>query len=227
MYIQKLLTVHSAHGRCCTTGAFGAHGPGCTTGAFAAPGAAKQRPAPGLVRDNRNLCWAGHVYTIGALAAPERVYSIHIRDHCCAWTCLHTPQGPELHLDVVCTTGALKFIPYEIYEILYMGIITEFREILSNYATGNSANFRGILGNSARNTEVKEVQKTHGIPGYCHDSYPIDILNLSFIILCLLLLLLSFLWNETTTWAVLKNVCLKGWVVQKCIRVHCVHCKSQ
>jgi hypothetical protein len=42
-----------------------------------------------------------------------------------------------------------------------MEIITEFREILSDYATWNSTKFRGILGNLARNTEV---QKTDGIP---------------------------------------------------------------
>ena len=45
-----------------------------------------------------------------------------------------------------------------------MEIITEFREILSDYATWNSTKFRGILGNLARNTEVTEVQKTDGIP---------------------------------------------------------------
>jgi hypothetical protein len=106
-----------------------------------APGPAKQRPAP------------GRVYTTGSWAAPGRVFT----------------KRHLLHLDVVC--NAWKFVPWEIYEILYMEIITEFRKILSNYATRNSANFRGILGNSARNTQVTEVQKTHGIP-CCHDSYP-------------------------------------------------------
>jgi hypothetical protein len=143
----------------------------------------------------------------------------------CAGLNTYTPEAPELHLDVsspkrhllhldvVCTTGAWKFVPLEMYEILYMEIITEFCEILSNYATRNAVNFRGILGNSARNTEVTEVQKAHGIT-CCHDLYPIDILHLSFKILCLLLLLLSFLWNETTTWTALKNAgasCAKAY----------------
>jgi hypothetical protein len=34
---------------------------------------------------------------------------------------------------------------------------------LSRYAVRNSAKFRGVLGNSARNTEETEVQKTYGI----------------------------------------------------------------
>ncbi len=76
--------------------------------------------------------------------------------------------------------------------MLYMEIITEFREILSNYATGNSANFRRILGNSARNTEATEVQKTHRIP-CCRDSYPIDILHLTLKILCLAAFTLALL----------------------------------
>ncbi len=37
------------------------------------------------------------------------------------------------------------------------------REILSKYAIRNSAKFRGILGNFARNTEETGVQKTYGI----------------------------------------------------------------
>ena len=43
------------------------------------------------------------------------------------------------------------------------------REILSKYALRNSAKFRGILGNFARNTEETEVQKTYGIP--CRRNY--------------------------------------------------------
>jgi hypothetical protein len=52
--------------------------------------------------------------------------------------------------------GHTKCVPWE---ILNMEIITEFREILSNYATCNSAKFRGNLGNFAWNTKVTEEQK--------------------------------------------------------------------
>ena len=40
-----------------------------------------------------------------------------------------------------------------------MEIITEFREILSDYATWNSTKFRGILGNLVENTGETEVHK--------------------------------------------------------------------
>jgi hypothetical protein len=43
------------------------------------------------------------------------------------------------------------------------GKITDFSENLSEYVVGNSAKFRGIVSNFARNTEETEVQKTYGI----------------------------------------------------------------
>jgi hypothetical protein len=65
-----------------------------------------------------------------------------------------TPWAPQLHLDVstlqeafaapgrVRITGALKCVPWEMYKVLYMEIITEFHKILYNYTTRNSAKFR-------------------------------------------------------------------------------------
>jgi hypothetical protein len=67
----------------------------------------------------------------------------------CTWMCLHH-RGLAAP-GCVCITGALKCVPWEIYEILYMEFITEFRENLSKYATWNSTKFRGIIGNFARN----------------------------------------------------------------------------
>ncbi len=78
------------------------------------------------------------------LAAPGRFYT----------TKAFTAPGRD-------TTGALKCVLWEIYEILYMKLITEFHKILSNYATKNSAKFCWILANFAQNTEA---QKTDGIP---------------------------------------------------------------
>jgi hypothetical protein len=69
------------------------------------------------------------------------------------------PQRPLLHLDVSVQQEPLSVSLYEIFEILYMKVITEFRKILSNYATRNSMKLRGILGNFAQNTKLTGVQK--------------------------------------------------------------------
>jgi hypothetical protein len=105
--------------------------------------------------ENGSLCWSGHVNTRGALAAPVRVYCT---------------SEVIVVLGRVYTTGALaargRVFTKEAFaapgrclynrslEICPLGdirnsmeIITEFRELFSNYAIRNSANFRGILGN--------------------------------------------------------------------------------
>ncbi len=87
----------------------------------------------------------------------------HFRVICCTWTCQQN-RGLSCtwaFLDSLCWSG-------HVYTLHHMGLsclwkITEFREILYKYAVRNSAKFRGILGNSSRNTEVTEVQKTYGI----------------------------------------------------------------
>ncbi len=189
-----------------------------TTGAWAAPGCVwRTGSCAGLdistpqvselrldVSGEKSLWRSGHVYTRGVLAAPGRVYtSVAIVAPGRVYT-----TGAWVAPVRVFTKEAFAAPGRCLYsrslEICPLEIITEFREIFSNYATRNSANFLGILGNSVRNTEVTKVQKTNGIP-CCHDSYPNDMLHLSFKIICLLLLLLSFLWIETTTWTVLKN----------------------
>ncbi len=123
-----------------------------------------------MCQENRSLCWSGHYYPTGAWTTLGCVW-----EPVPVWTCPHhtteafTAPGHVYTTGAwaapgsVCKTGALKCVPWGVYKILHMEIIMEFREILSKYATKNSAKFRGTLGNFSRNTEVTEVNETDGI----------------------------------------------------------------
>jgi hypothetical protein len=73
--------------------------------------------------------------------------------NCAALGQVCVPQGPELHLDVCGQQMPLLF--------LYIDIITEFREILSNHGHGIPPNFRQFRTHYGSYTEVLQID---GIP---------------------------------------------------------------
>ncbi len=143
-----------------------------TTAACAAPGLViKTEACTWMCPDNRSLCWPGLVYTTGARApVPEfidprflenkpktlvfshrkQAYWAWFRENwvynfrhwtcldkrslCCTWTGLYSVQQEPWS----------KCVQLEIYKILNMGVFREYRKILSNYATRNSADTKNI-----------------------------------------------------------------------------------